>query len=207
MATRNSSSEERVKELIRTAKRIADEGRHWRRCRRSSRRSVTSGRRADPPKVNYSVLRGLDFETPRDAHARYLGLSGSGSFRLPQIKANLLLVEIFSMYCPICQAEAPNVNALYKMIEADPALKGKMRVLGVGIGNTQYEIGVFRGRYGIPFPLVADPDSNVQKCFRELVRTPTFIVLERSGRADFRVKTVHVGRIEKVEDFLRSVAR
>ena len=48
---------------------------------------------------------------------KYLGLSGSGSFRINQIKADVVIVEIFSMYCPHCQAEAPAVNELYQLIE------------------------------------------------------------------------------------------
>ena len=37
----------------------------------------------------------------------YLGLSGSGTFKIPQIKADVVIIEIFSMYCPFCQKDAP----------------------------------------------------------------------------------------------------
>ena len=46
----------------------------------------------------------------------YLGLTGKGSFKIPQIKAELIILEIFSMYCPYCQKEAPNLNELYQII-------------------------------------------------------------------------------------------
>lgn len=32
------------------------------------------------------------------AHKKYLGLSGSGTFDIPDIKAKIVIVEIFSMY-------------------------------------------------------------------------------------------------------------
>jgi hypothetical protein len=31
-------------------------------------------------------------------HKRYLGLSGTGTFDIPDIKADIVIVEIFSMY-------------------------------------------------------------------------------------------------------------
>jgi hypothetical protein len=32
------------------------------------------------------------------AHRKYLGLSGKGQFKIPQIKADVVIIEIFSMY-------------------------------------------------------------------------------------------------------------
>ena len=38
------------------------------------------------------------------ADRNYLGLSGWGkTFKMADIKANLVLIEILSMYCPFCQ--------------------------------------------------------------------------------------------------------
>lgn len=156
--------------------------------------------------VAADVLCAIKLDRPPGAEAsQYLGLSGSGQFILPQVSAQVLVVEIFSMYCPICQREAPNVNRLHQLVEANPALKGKVKLLGVGIGNTPYEVDVFRGKFEVPFPLVADPDSDVQRSSRELFRTPTFIVLKRTGAAAFGVSMVHVGKIENPEEFLRSI--
>ena len=75
---------------------------------------------------------------------KYLGLSGRGSFRINQIKADVVIVEIFSMYCPHCQAEAPDVNNLYQLIEENAALKGKIKMIGLGTGNSIYETDIFK---------------------------------------------------------------
>jgi len=61
---------------------------------------VGSGLRAatEPPPEG-GVLPQFDIPIPDDAQARgYLGLSGSGKFAIPQIKARLVIIEIFSMY-------------------------------------------------------------------------------------------------------------
>jgi thiol-disulfide isomerase/thioredoxin len=71
-----------------------------------------------------------------DKNCLGLGFVGFGSFKIPEIKANLVIVEIFSMYCPYCQREAPNVNQLYAKIEQNPALKGKIKIIGIGVDTT-----------------------------------------------------------------------
>ena len=54
---------------------------------------------------------------------KYLGLSSETTFTIPQIKASVVIVEIFSMYCPYCQAEAPALNELYDKIQKNSGLK------------------------------------------------------------------------------------
>lgn len=61
---------------------------------------VDSGLRAatEPPPEG-GVLPQFELPPPEDAQAKdYLGLSGTGKFAIPQIKARLVIIEIFSMY-------------------------------------------------------------------------------------------------------------
>ncbi len=45
------------------------------------------------------VLPDIDLPVPEDATRKsYLGLSGEGLFQIPQIKAEVVIIEIFSMY-------------------------------------------------------------------------------------------------------------
>jgi len=156
--------------------------------------------------VASDVLCAVKLERPvDDAHVRYLGLTGSGQFTLPQVNADIVVVEILNIYCPFCQGAAPTVNRLHQRVEADSGLKGKVKLLGVGIGNTPYEIDLFRGKFQVTFPLVADPDAEVQKSSEQRFRTPTFIVLRKTGKSELRVSTVHVGTIDDVDEFLRSI--
>ena len=45
-------------------------------------------------------------------HIQYLGLKGEPGtpFKLSDIDADILMIELFSMYCPYCQNAAPAVN-------------------------------------------------------------------------------------------------
>lgn len=112
-------------------------------------------------------------------HRTYLGLSEKGTsemshFTISQIKAKVILVEVFSMYCPHCQKAAPEINRLYKMIQSDPIHRDRIKLLGIGVGNSDFEVAYFQKTYQIPFPLFSDADFTIHKQLGE-IRTPFFI--------------------------------
>lgn len=162
---------------------------------------------AAPPAVG-GVLPDFSLDAPKDSGAkRYLGLSWfGGKFTVPKIKADVVIIEIFSMYCPYCQAEAPKVNALYEKIEADPALKGKMKLIGIGVGNSSYEVNVFRERYNVAFPLFPDGDFRIHKLMGE-VRTPYFIGVKINRDGSHRVFFSKLGAFESVDQFLSQMIK
>ena len=51
------------------------------------------------PPVKGGILPSFELVTPADSGARsYLGLTGNEHFRIPQIKAQVLIIELFSRY-------------------------------------------------------------------------------------------------------------
>ena len=109
------------------------------------------------------------------AEREYLKID-QGPFQLSQIDSAVLIVEIFSIYCPFCQKEAPNVNSLFRTILANPAIESRVKLLAIGAGNSLYEINAFRDLFKVKFPLIPDGDFTVHKILGE-VRTPYFFVL------------------------------
>jgi len=111
-------------------------------------------------------------------------LSGSGTFKINQIKADVIIIEIFSMYCPYCQGEAPNINNLYDLIEKNPSYKNKIKIVGIGINNSLFETDIFKNKYKIAFPLIPDGDFKLHKTIGQ-VRTPYFIVVKlKAGKTE-----------------------
>jgi thiol-disulfide isomerase/thioredoxin len=131
----------------------------------------------------------------------YLGLKGEGTFTIPQIKAKVVIIEIFSMYCPYCQKEAPTVNELYNAIENNADLKGKIKIIGIGAGNTPMEVDVFRKKFQIAFPLFPDVDYSIHKICGE-VRTPYFIGVKINENGSHEVIYSKLGSIEDANKFL-----
>lgn len=129
----------------------------------------------------------------------YLGISGSGNFKITEVKTEVLVIEAFSMYCPHCQKEAPHVNELYRTIETRPDLKERIKIIGIGIGNSAYEVNTFREKYEVPFPLFPDQEMSVTKLLG-VMKTPTFIgvrIREDGTHQDFYFKSGNLGDIEE----------
>jgi peroxiredoxin len=152
----------------------------------------------------------FDFTLPVPADRAdrdYLGLSGWGkTFRIADIRANLVLIEILSMYCPFCQKEAPIVNQLYEAIEKDPAAKGRIKIIGIGAGNSTYETEVFRKRYNVPFPVFPDPDYDIHKKCGE-VRTPFFIAVRLKPDGTQEVTYAKLGSFGEIPAFLETLKK
>ena len=131
----------------------------------------------------------------------YLGLSGSGHFKIPQIKAKAVIVEFFSMYCPICQKDAPGVNELYRLIEKNPDIKNKVKLIGIGAGNSPYEVEVYKKTYDVPFPLFPDKDFVIHQACGE-VRTPYYMVVKMNEDGTHQIVHSQLGDYPGAEKFL-----
>lgn len=155
--------------------------------------------------VKGSALPDFSLSTNNSAERSYLGV-GSGPFRISDIKSTLVVIEVYSMYCPYCQKEAPNMNALYNKIEGDPALKGRIKIIGIGAGNSQMEVETFRNRYKVPFALSPDKDYQVHELLGQ-PRTPLFIVLKLQPGSREKVVATQLGAFESPDQFLNAVLR
>lgn len=141
----------------------------------------------------------------RGNQSEYLGVDPMpGKFALHGLKAPVVILEIYSMYCPFCQEEAPVTKELYALIQRR-GLADKIKLMGVAAGNSQVEVDIFRDKYGIGFPLFPDPEFEVHKACGE-VGTPFFYVLEKDGNAGgYVIRLTHLGRMDSPESFLDAV--
>ena len=138
------------------------------------------------------------------SHMEYLGINGSPgeTFSITDIKTDILLIELFSMYCPYCQAEAPLVNEFYELATAQEKEKGiRIKLIGLGASNTQFEVEYFRDTYDVPFPLFPDKDLSMYKKFGG-EGTPGFIgCLFKEGKEPVIIVR-QSGGFETAEEFL-----
>jgi len=162
---------------------------------------------ANKPPEKGEQLPVINLPIPKNPEERnYLGLSGSGSFKIPQIKAKVVIIEIFSMYCPYCQKDAPGVNELFRLIETNPDIKNKIKLIGIGAGNSSYEVEVFKKTYTIPFPLFPDKDFTIHKVCGE-VRTPYFMVVKINEDGTHQIVHNQLGNYPGAEPFLDLVLK
>ena len=168
---------------------------------------ILSAMAANKPPEKGEVLPVINLTVPKSPDERnYLGLSGSGLFKIPQIKAKAVIIEIFSLYCPYCQKDAPGVNELFRLIENNPDIKNKIKLIGIGAGNTPYEMEVFKKTYEVPFPLFPDKDFTIHKACGE-VRTPYYMVVKINEDGTHQIVHSQLGSYPGAEPFLDLVLK
>lgn len=132
----------------------------------------------------------------------YLGLApGSRYFSLSDVLGDYVLVEVYNEMCMLCLAELPNINRLLGLVNEDPGLKGRIRILGLGAGSTKRSVAKFRKKTAYDLPLFADEKW---KTFELLGKPmlPVLYLLKKDGEKGFRIMWRHAGGIGNPEDFL-----
>ncbi|MBN2298176.1 MAG: redoxin domain-containing protein [Deltaproteobacteria bacterium] len=154
------------------------------------------------------ALKDLKLYVPdKPADRAYLGIKEtSGQIPLTKIKADILLIEIFSMYCPHCQKQAPELNNLYQAIDSKEEFRDKIKIIGIGIGNSPYEVGIFKDKYLPPFPLFDDRHSAVVNSFGGVL-TPHFFGLRMQEDSSFEVFYSKDGSFTDAEEFLEMIMK
>ncbi|MBI4774680.1 MAG: TlpA family protein disulfide reductase [Deltaproteobacteria bacterium] len=137
----------------------------------------------------------------------YLGLGTAPDFTLNQVSADVILVELLSVYCYSCQKQAPIFNKLYELIEGDPKARGRIKLLGIAVGSEDLEIDEFRREYKVTFPIIQDPEFEI---YHELggTRTP-FSMFVRKGPSskEILVASTHMGFDMEYKKLLEQLVR
>ncbi len=162
---------------------------------------------ANKPPEKGEVLPDINLPIPKNLDEKnYLGISGSGLFKIPQIKAKAVVVEIYSMYCPYCQKDAPGVNELYRLIENNSDLKDKIKLIGIGAGDSSNEVEVYKKTFNVPFPIFPDEDFVIHEACGE-VRTPYFMVVKINEDGTHKIVHSQLGGFPGAESFLELVLK
>ena len=110
-----------------------------------------------------TVFPEVPLATPADPAARaYLGLQNNTNLTLSQVAGEVVLVEILNVLCPHCQRQTAPYNVLYRRLQADPATRGRVRMLGVAVGNSAEQV-ILRHLYSVLFPVVGDPRFHLHR--------------------------------------------
>jgi hypothetical protein len=145
------------------------------------------------------TLAAFELQSPAaEKDKAYLGIT-KPEFRIAEIRAKLLLLEIIGVYCPVCYRQAPIFNNLYSRIEKS-SLKGKVKMLALAAGGNQMEIASLNEQKQYRFPIAPDPTFTVHKLLGE-PRTPFTLLLSPEGR----VLYAHMGIIEDLDAFWKTI--
>jgi hypothetical protein len=132
---------------------------------------------------------------PSSQDLTYLGLTEQKPFSLGDVQAELIVLELLNIYCTSCQKQAPINNEIFALVEKDPIMKGKVKWMGVGVGNNANEVEFFRKSKDIPFPILTDTHFKLYEAIGGPggIRTPLTILVRKDDRGRGIVVDSHVG--------------
>jgi len=149
----------------------------------------------------------VELPAPLEAQQReYLGLTDDQPFTLDQVAGKVVLVEVMNVLCPHCERQTGPYNQLYKMIESDPAMRGKVKMLGVAVANSDEQIDDFALIYGVRFPIVPDRSFALHEAIRG-GPTPFSIYVLRDQPGDVGVVAgTHLGEDREMDSLFEYFA-
>ncbi len=161
--------------------------------------------KAAQPSREVRNMPALELPVPESASDRsYLGITGTGAFKTTGIDARVLVIEFFDFYCPHCRATAPRMNAVYDEIERRAELRGRIKIIGIGVGDTPSEVMSFKEKYHVPFPLFADKERKITKSV-VIPGTPMFLAVKTNGPGSAERFFLWMGEFEDASQFLSGI--
>ncbi|PNV85854.1 MAG: hypothetical protein C0610_09665 [Desulfobacteraceae bacterium] len=91
-------------------------------------------------------------------------------------------------------------------MQARKDLKNKIKLIGIGSGNSDFEVNFFRKKYEVPFPLFSDEDYSIHKAVGE-VRTPYFIGVRLKKDGSSEVFYSKLGGFKNADKFLELMVK
>ncbi len=143
----------------------------------------------------------FQLETPKSEEEQaYLGIKGSPSFSITQLKGELVLIEIIGVYCPRCHRQHPLFNKLFYRIKKNTEMYNKTKMIGIAVGANPIEVAYLKKEYRIPYPVIVDPNFEVHKVLGE-PRTPFTMLVTKEKK----VVLAHLGVIEDMDSFFLQI--
>lgn len=85
-------------------------------------------------------------------------------------------------------------------------LADQIKLIGVGVKNSIFEVETFRKTYKIEFPMSPDQKLVVHKAWGK-VWTPHFFVVKKAGDGSLKVLISHEGPVDGAEKFLDEIIK
>lgn len=148
----------------------------------------------------------LNLPAPTSKHAQSaLGLSADKThFKLGDLEADLLVIMVFDMYCHVCHQSSENMQAVADSLLKSPKVQS-VCILGLGRGDTDFEVQTFVKKLGLKFPGIPDRDKSVTDALGVRTTPSGFLFCRKTG--EYKLLSSFSGYLskKKAKEFLAPV--
>ncbi len=97
--------------------------------------------------------------------------------RLSDLRGKVVLLNFWATWCPPCEAELPDLNALHR----DYAEAQGFTVVGIDMEEAPADVSAFAEARGLIYPLLLDTDGVVTNDRFGVRSLPTSMIIDRDG--------------------------
>jgi peroxiredoxin len=144
----------------------------------------------------------LSYQKDRD----YLQIShAERNITLEDVQSDYIFIEIYNELCSACVNEVQTYKMLYRKLQADPYLREKVKMMGIGAGSKKRSTAKFRKQKNIAFPLFADEKQEIFDCLGKPVLPVYYLVQRQAGKRKIRlIQPGHIGSADKLLTKIKS---
>lgn len=140
-----------------------------------------------------------------DNDREYLGLPADAKWLdLADLTARFVLIQLYNTMCHECVRETKMLSRFFERVEADPVLAGRLKIIGVGVYDTNLKVVKFRKHYNVLYPLFADRYGEIFGCLGQ-AQVPLAYLLRARGDGTWNIELVKRGYFEPDEKFLNTL--
>ena len=124
-------------------------------------------------------------------------LSRGGTFKLSSLHGKAVYLNFFANWCPPCNDEAPDVNAMQKKYK-----NRNFVVVGIDERENASRANDFLRKYGLVYKAVVDESGTIMQPYGA-IGLPVHVFIDRRGK----IKLVRNGEMSKadIEQAIRSI--
>lgn len=152
----------------------------------------------DFPDCRVAVLSG-------DADREYLGLPSDAKWlSLSDLNARFVLIQLYNTMCHDCVNETKMLTRFFKRVEADPVLSGQLKIIGLGIYDSNHDVVRFKKHYDVLYPLFSDKHGQIFECLGQ-AELPLAYLVRAKGDGTWNIELIKRGYFEPDDKFLRTL--
>jgi len=163
--------------------------------------SITGIKSGDRPD-NFAELK---FAIPdQEQQIKYLGLDPVlPGFSLSQISGSVLVLEVFTSYCPYCERETEKLNHLYLLLEQQD-LDREIKIIAIGMSCFKAEAERFARKNKVLYPVFSDPQNKTYYLIGRK-RTPYLAILLKNENRGYQLVLDQEETLSSAEELLKLI--